>query len=258
MQRRIKKGQTGFSILELLVAIIIIGILASIIIPRLATRAEMAREKTAMTDMQHIQDALERAAIDTGYFYRLYVLDDNPGGDNYKSYFPPTHASGDQDEVLDGVRDESLSDYGNNTQIFINTRTGDFEANYVTLYARLTDNETSFGWVGRYITWNRDNAGFLGRGDTLPGATRADLANDIPDDPWGNDYLFFTPAGIVLEPEGEIAEQFTGKNNKVYDTKVFDRPTILSLGPNGLPADGDDPGTEDGKFGRGDDLIRQF
>jgi prepilin-type N-terminal cleavage/methylation domain-containing protein len=258
MRMREKNSRHGFSILELLVAVIIIGILAAIIIPRLVTRAEMARQKTALADMQHVQDAEERAAIDTGYYYRLYVLDDTPGGDGHKSYFPPQSPSGDPADVIDGVRDESLNDYGNNTQLFIDIRTGDFEANYTTLYSRLTENETTFGWTGPYITWNRDSAAFLSRGDTLPGGTRTDLPNDIPDDPWGNDYLFFTPAGLVLEPEGEIATQFTAKNTQVYDTRVFDRPTILSLGSNGLPGDGSAPGSDEGKFGRGDDLVRSF
>ncbi len=79
----INKTFKGFTIIEILIAIIIIGILVAIIIPRLATRADLARRRAAESDIEEIRKAQEHAGIDTGYYYRLYVLDDNPGGDGY-------------------------------------------------------------------------------------------------------------------------------------------------------------------------------
>ncbi len=222
---------SGFSIIELLVAIIIIGLLIAVIVPILSMRSKEAQHAAAMSDMQHIQDAQERAGVDTGFFYRLYVLDDNWAGDGY--------GLGDPLDVQDGLLDEGNNRiYQNPKWIFVDVKTGEFFSNADTFYDNniRAANETAFNWHGRYITWQRD----MNR-------------NDIGDDPWGNDYLFFTKAGVVLEPDGDIRNVYIGKDGLSYDAKVFDRPTILSLGPNGLPGSGS--GTD---FGDDDDLKRQF
>jgi prepilin-type N-terminal cleavage/methylation domain-containing protein len=237
----LKKALRGFSIIELLIAIIIIGILVAIIIPRLATRAEQARIRAAESDLEEIRKAEEHAGIDTGYYYRLYVLDDNRGGDGF--------GWGDFNrDVNDGLGDEPLNNYAQNrTQIFINYKTGDI---YLPLYAsniwsRLIQNETAFNWNGRYITWHKDSN-----------------RNDIPDDPWNHDYLFFTPTGLVLEPYGVVIPTCSiDTNGNVasggdYNCMIFDRFVVLSLGPNGLPGDvGSDPNNA---FGKGDDIIQKW
>ncbi len=239
-QQRIKGIIRGFTIIELLIAIIIIGILVAIIIPRLATRSEIARQRAAQSDMEHIRDAEERAGIDTDYYYRLYVLDDNPGGDGF--------GTGNANDINDGVRDEASNEIAQNpTRLFIRTSgeySGEFysDASCTQIYRRLIADETSFGWNGRYITWQKDFN-----------------ENDIPDDPWGHDYLFFTRAGLILEPDGEITVtcSIDTDGNIVaggeYDCKRFDRFTLLSLGPDGLPGSG--TGTN---FGTGDDIIEQW
>ncbi len=231
---------SGFSIIELLVALIIIGLLIAVIVPILSVRTEEAKRKAAMSDLEHIADAQERAAIDTGYFYRLYVLDDEWAGDDNRYGF------GDPLDVRDGLLDEVYNQiYQNPRRIFIDVKTGEFLINAENFYdnnIRLA-NETAYNWHGRYITWQKDLGGNPDIGDR---------PSDIGDDPWGNDYLFFTKAGLVKEPEGVIygeGEDYEGE----YETTVFDRPTILSLGPNGLPGSG--TGTN---FGDSDDLKRQF
>lgn len=236
---KIKKIEQGFSTVELLIAVIILGVLVLIIVPRLATRTELARQKAALADLENIQNALERSAIDTGYCYRLYVLDDTKGGDGI--------GFGGVDDRIDGVRDEQFNTVAQNQrQIFIDIEEGDFKANYVDLYNLLATNETNFGWNGPYINWNRDRVDAQGN----PSAPRPNNADDIPDDPWGKNYLFFTKRGLVLEPNGIIEQgTYLGSN-----TVVFDRMTLLSLGPNGLPGDG----TAGARFGTGDDLLRQF
>ena len=228
---------SGFSIIELLVAIIIIGLLIAVIVPILSMRTKEAQHGAAMSDMQHIQDAQERAGIDTGYFYRLYVLDDEWAGDGY--------GLGDPADVRDGLLDEWANRiYQNPRSIFVDLKTGEFLINAENFYdnnIRLA-NETAFNWHGRYITWQRDRN-----------------QDDIGDDPWGNNYLFFTKVGVVLEPDGEIRDVYIGKDGLSYDAKVFDRPTILSLGPDGLPGSGRDPVSGQlTNFGDPDDLKRQF
>lgn len=230
------KRSSGFSIIELLVAVIIIGLLVAVIVPILSMRTKEAQQQAAKSDMQHIQDAQERAAVDTGFFYRLYVLDDDWAGDGY--------GFGDPLDIRDGLLDEASNRvYQNPRRIFIDIRTGEFLANADNFYDNnmLLANETAFNWHGRYITWQRD--------------TNQD---DIGNDPWGNNYLFFTKAGVVLEPDGTINTQYRATDNSSYDAMVFDRPTILSLGPDGLPGGYDSATQARTQFGTGDDLIRQF
>ena len=244
----LKKALRGFTIIELLIAIIIIGILVAVIIPRLATRSELARIRAAESDLEEIRKAEEHSGIDTGYYYRLYVLDDNPGGDGI--------GTGGTDDIFDGIRDELVNQVAQNQiQIFLSVSTGDILslASASDIYTRFTENETHFGWNGRYITWQQDLYGFNrdAQGNLIP--------NDIPDDPWNHDYLFFTSLGLVLEPDGAIIDACTiDANGNIrpgsdYDCLRFDRFTLLSRGPDGLPGNG--PGTE---FGTGDDVIQQW
>jgi len=241
----LKKALRGFSIIELLIAIIIIGILVAIIIPRLATRAEQARIRAAESDLEEIRKAEEHAGIDTGYYYRLYVLDDNRGGDGYRW--------GDPNDKIDGLWDEPLNGniHLNPTRIFINVKTGEIypDLSASIIYTRMIENETSFNWNGRYITWQKDFS----------------PKNDIPDDPWGHDYLFFVPkteyfvGGLVLEPDGIVIQYCDIDTNgnivqgSTYRCDIFDRFVILSMGPNGIPGSG--PGTN---FGTGDDIIQKW
>ncbi len=244
----LNKSRKGFSIIELLIAIIIIGILVAVIVPRLATRSEIARQRAAKSDLEQMRNAEEHAGIDSGYYYRIYVLDDNPGGDLI--------GTGGLNDINDGIRDEVLNQIAlNPIRIFINVNTGEFmpDTSAINLYQDLIANETSFGWQGRYITWQKDFYGFQrdAQGNPIP--------NDIADDPWAHDYLFFTDKGLVLEPYGEIVPgcSLDGNGNFVagatYDCLRFDRFTLLSMGANGLP--GADPNYV---FGTGDDIIEQW
>jgi prepilin-type N-terminal cleavage/methylation domain-containing protein len=238
----LKRAFKGFTIIEILIAIIIIGILVAVIIPRLATRSGLARKRACESDLEQIRKAQEHAGIDTGYYYRLYVLDDNPGGDAI--------GTGGANDVIDGVRDEYLNTIASNPrQLFIHITTGQDNSGDLynstasaVLYNRLTSNETDFNWNGRYITWQKDFN-----------------FNDIPDDPWNHDYLFFTEKGLVLEPDGLVVAtcSIDASGNLTtggaYNCEKFDRFTVLSMGPDGIPGSG--TGTD---FGSGDDIIQQW
>ncbi|GAB4321738.1 MAG: hypothetical protein Kow0059_16540 [Candidatus Sumerlaeia bacterium] len=243
---------TAFSIVELLVAIIILGILVAIIVPRLASRTELARLRKAQADLEMIQNAQERASIDTGYLYRLYALDDNPDGDGI--------GYGAINDVNDGIKDEHLNTViANPVQMFIypsGSNVGQLvdPGRAAALYVTLSNNETGFNWNGPYVTYQADKTNL--NANNFP--------DNIPDDPWGNNYLFFTREGLVQEfddntgaPVGQIVVTYQATNGASYDTRVFDRATILSMGPNGLPGDGSTSGP-DARFGRGDDLFRSF
>ncbi len=58
----------GFSLLELLAVITILGILVSIVLTRIADSTDAAKEKTCVNNVAQINSALERFAVSTGGF----------------------------------------------------------------------------------------------------------------------------------------------------------------------------------------------
>jgi prepilin-type N-terminal cleavage/methylation domain-containing protein len=228
----------GFTIVELLIAVIIIGILVAVIIPIYVNRAEDARIATAQADMDAISTAQQHAAIDTGYFYRVFVLDDVSGGD---SVSPDNNT-----DVVDGIVDERLrNDAGNMPNIFIDTKFGTLLTNGSVIYDRLINSETSFNWNGPYINVARKSGPKFGRPLNVPYST--------PIDPWGNPYLLFTREGLMNDVTGLLVTSYS-TGTGTYNAQVFDRPTILSMGANGVPG----TGAAGSRFGEGDDLYRQF
>jgi len=230
------RNGAGFSIIELLIAVIIIGILVAIVIPVLLRRADDARVAAADSDLEHIQDAEERAHINTGYVYRFYVLDDTPGGDGRYNPADPSD--------LDGIHDEPLNYFPFPTRIFLDYKTGLFITNYQNIFVRMTRNETEFGWSGPYINYTR-----------LRDVDR----NDLPEDPWGEEYILFTPQGWVDHRMGTVETVYFFFATDLGTTMplvwpFFDRFTVLSKGPNRAPGDG----TSLARFGTDDDLKRQF
>lgn len=77
ISKEIKKN--AFSLLELLIAIIILGILTALVIPRLQTRADEARIQAARSEMRELAKAEQNCELDTGYYVKLRVLNDIPG-----------------------------------------------------------------------------------------------------------------------------------------------------------------------------------
>jgi prepilin-type N-terminal cleavage/methylation domain-containing protein len=242
---RIARNDRGFTILEVVVAMIIISILTLVMMPTITNRSNQARMTAAQHDMQALAEAESRASIDMNYYVVPWRLNNVIGS-------PVARQN-------TGNTTQALDPYTNYNDMFINTITLDIPGNVNQIHDSFVDNETDFGWRGPYVNFRR-----------------FDEQVNWPQDPWGNEYILFTKAGILFAPDpGEAALQVEFETSGPTYTDidgnpapainnidgVFDRPTWISLGPNGLPGDGSTPvndETDFGFYGNGDDLVLSF
>jgi len=64
----VKKQQAGFTLIEVMVVVVILGILAAIIVPKIMSRPEQARIVKVKQDILAIQSALDLYKLDNGFY----------------------------------------------------------------------------------------------------------------------------------------------------------------------------------------------
>ncbi|WP_319763664.1 type II secretion system major pseudopilin GspG [Maridesulfovibrio sp.] len=64
----LKNGQRGFSLIELMIVIVILGLLASMLVPKIMDRPNEARVTKAKMDMKALDSALKLYKLDTGRY----------------------------------------------------------------------------------------------------------------------------------------------------------------------------------------------
>jgi general secretion pathway protein G len=86
----LKKHKNAFSLLELLVVILILGLLAALVAPRVLEQGEKAKRDLVCTQMKTIGEALKTFKLDNGMFpdteEGLAALVSNPDSDKYPNY----------------------------------------------------------------------------------------------------------------------------------------------------------------------------
>jgi general secretion pathway protein G len=65
---RLTRNNTGFTLIELMVVIIILGLLAAIVMPRVVGQTDRARYEQAKVQMRILEDSLKRYKLDSGVF----------------------------------------------------------------------------------------------------------------------------------------------------------------------------------------------
>ena len=63
-----RRSEAGFTLIELMVVIIILGLLAAIVMPRIVGETDKARYGTAQAQIRILEDALKRYKLDSGLF----------------------------------------------------------------------------------------------------------------------------------------------------------------------------------------------
>lgn len=124
-QNRILKSTSGFTLTEIMLVVVIIGILAALVIPKIAGSSERARVTAAQADINGgIKSALGQYEVDNGFYPRnlqdLITAPSNaknwhgpyfdppklpvdPWGNAYVYYFPGKHNASSYDLLSVGA-----------------------------------------------------------------------------------------------------------------------------------------------------------
>jgi len=80
----------GFSLIEIMIVIIILGLLAGLVLPNLLGQGEQAKRKIVCIQMQSVNDALKNFKLQNGMYPTteegIESLVTNPDEEKYKSY----------------------------------------------------------------------------------------------------------------------------------------------------------------------------
>lgn len=63
-----RHGQSGFTLIEIMVVVIILGILGAVVVPNIINKPEEARVQRAKTDIQALEQALDRYRMDNSAY----------------------------------------------------------------------------------------------------------------------------------------------------------------------------------------------
>ena len=95
-----KKFRSGFTLMELMIVIVILGLLSAMVLPNIMGKAEDAKQRLTCIQMLNIEEALKSFKFDNGMYpdteEGLKALVKNPDEEKYKSFATGGYLSGDK------------------------------------------------------------------------------------------------------------------------------------------------------------------
>jgi len=68
MGRRAARSAAGFTLVELMVVLVILGLLAGVVVKSLMGRVDIAKKKTAIVQIRELADAIDMFCADNGFY----------------------------------------------------------------------------------------------------------------------------------------------------------------------------------------------
>ena len=92
------RSRNAFTLIEIMVVIIILGLLAAFVIPNITGKSEEAKQKLVCIQMKSLNESLKMFKVDNGSYPTseegLKALLNNPNPDVYTSYSPNAYIEG--------------------------------------------------------------------------------------------------------------------------------------------------------------------
>jgi len=93
------KMRAGFTLMELMIVIVILGLLSALVLPNIMGKADDAKQRLVCIQMKSVQEALKSFKFDNGVYPEteegLKALLKNPDEDKYKGYATSGYLDGD-------------------------------------------------------------------------------------------------------------------------------------------------------------------
>ncbi|MEX0887177.1 MAG: prepilin-type N-terminal cleavage/methylation domain-containing protein [Phycisphaeraceae bacterium] len=128
------RSRQGFTLVEILIVVVILGILAAIVIPQFTSASEDARASSLVSQLQTIRSQLELYRVQNGEYPQALgtnwdEMTTTASGNGPYLQQPPRNPFGENDASVNQVSGATAPDFAANTDWSYNSDTGQIRAN---------------------------------------------------------------------------------------------------------------------------------